>query len=135
MSRSRSPSRPLCECGRPALALGRVRARSSRQTRARVPVHLKGHDYCLACYRRMLDGYDAGRLPPRICMDLDNIFTYHPPTAEDLARYDAIRDAAKEFARVLLANTPRCADQTAAVRKVREAVMTANAAVALKGVV
>ena len=42
---------------------------------------------------------------------------------------------AKEFAGVLYANTPGCADKTAALRKVREAVMTANAAIALKGLV
>ena len=39
-------------------------------------------------------------------------------------------DAAKVFASVLLANTPPSADQTAAIRKVREAVMTANQGIA-----
>ena len=68
-------------------------------------------------------------------MDLDNIFTYHPPTREDLEKYQALRDGAKEFARIVLANTPRCADQTAALRKIREAVMVGNAAIALKGAV
>jgi len=45
-------------------------------------------------------------------------------------RYTTIREAALQFAKVLLANSPACADQTAAIRKVREAVMTANAAIA-----
>jgi hypothetical protein len=39
------------------------------------------------------------------------------------------------YAGVLVANTPKCADQSAAIRLVREAVMTANAAIALKGIV
>ena len=66
-------------------------------------------------------------------MDIENIFTYHPPTEEQLLHYEAIRRTAKNFANVILANTPVGADQTAAIRKLREAVMTANAAIALDG--
>ncbi len=63
--------------------------------------------------------------------DLDELFTYHAPTDEQRVQYGVLRDAAKEFAGVILQNTPACADQSAAIRKVREAIMTANAAVAL----
>lgn len=66
-------------------------------------------------------------------LDVDHIFTYHAPESEDLPRFAAIRQAAKDFARVVIANTPPSADQSDAVRKIREAVMTANAAIALKG--
>lgn len=66
-------------------------------------------------------------------MDLDNIFKYHAPNAEQQIRYGRLRDAAKAFAEAIVAYTPAGADQTAAIRKVREAVMTANAAVALDG--
>lgn len=67
-------------------------------------------------------------------MDLDHIFSYHAPTGPDqLAKYQKLRDAAKTFAQAILDNSPQCADQTAAIRHVREAVMTANAAVALDG--
>lgn len=62
---------------------------------------------------------------------LKHTFTYHRPNSVQQAKYALIRDAALEFSRVLVANTPASADQTAAVRKVREAVMTANAAIAL----
>lgn len=62
---------------------------------------------------------------------LTHIFTYHDSKPEDVAKYQAIRAAALEFSRVLVANTPPSADQSAAIRKVREAVMTANAAIAL----
>lgn len=67
--------------------------------------------------------------------DLDHIFSYHPPTGDDPAHYEAIRAAGKALAQAILDHTPACADQSAAIRKVREAVMTANAAVALKGAV
>lgn len=65
--------------------------------------------------------------------DLQEIFAYHAPTLEDIKAHNHIRNAAYEFAAVILENTPSSADQTAAIRKVREAVMTANAAIALKG--
>ena len=65
--------------------------------------------------------------------DLDHIFKYHSPTPEQLPKYEAIRAAAKVFAAVVIENTPRSADQTAAIRLLREAVMTANASIALGG--
>jgi hypothetical protein len=65
--------------------------------------------------------------------DLDNWFTYHSPTAEQLPRYQAIRDSGKALAKTILENTPASADQTAAIRKVREACMTANQAIACGG--
>jgi hypothetical protein len=61
---------------------------------------------------------------------LDNWFTYHAPTAEDKIKYIRIRTMGKEFAKVVRDNTPPSADQTAAIRKIREAVMTSNAAIA-----
>lgn len=64
--------------------------------------------------------------------DLDHMFTYHAPTGNQPERYDSIRKAARVFAEVILVNTPPCADQTAAIRLLREAVMTANASIALE---
>lgn len=66
-------------------------------------------------------------------MDLDDVFSYHPPTGNQISQYEAIRATGKVLANVILENTPKCADQSAALRKVREAVMTANAAIALNG--
>jgi len=65
---------------------------------------------------------------------IEDLFTYHPPEGGQPAQYEAIRTAAKAFAHVVVANTPASADQTAAIRKLRECVMTANASIALKGV-
>lgn len=63
-----------------------------------------------------------------------DIFSYHAPTPEQVGQYQRLREGALAFTRIILAETPGCADQSAAIRKVREAVMTANAAVALNGV-
>jgi len=64
---------------------------------------------------------------------LNNWFQYHSPTPEQIPKYQAIRDAAHNLAKVIVENSPSSADQTAAVRKVREAAMTANAAIACGG--
>ncbi|MFA6242577.1 MAG: hypothetical protein WC655_16690 [Candidatus Hydrogenedentales bacterium] len=61
-------------------------------------------------------------------------FTYHKPDEEQIEQYNRLRDAAKVFALAIADNAPNCADRTAAFRKVREAVMEANAAIACRGV-
>ena len=66
-------------------------------------------------------------------IDVEVLFSYHAPKDDQPKRYEAIRAAAKAFAGILLENTVPCADQTAAVRKLRECVMTANASIALDG--
>jgi hypothetical protein len=66
--------------------------------------------------------------------DLDHLFTYHgPEDGIQVQAYDSIRSTAKYFAEVILRHTPAGADRTAAIRKLRECVMTANAAIALRG--
>ena len=64
---------------------------------------------------------------------LENWFTYHSPTADQLPKYAAIRAAALAYAIVINENVPDSADKSAAIRLVREATMTANAAVACGG--
>lgn len=64
---------------------------------------------------------------------VDNWFMYHSPTPEQTPKYEAIREAGKHLAQVILDNTPASADQSDAIRKVREAVMTANASIACDG--
>ena len=65
--------------------------------------------------------------------ELENWLTYHAPTDGQPEKYEAIREAARSFARAIVKYTPPSADQTAAIRKIREAVMTANAAIACGG--
>ena len=69
----------------------------------------------------------------RTAVDIENIFTYHSPRPDQIPKYEAIRAAAKNLGKVIVENTPPSADQTAAVRLLRESVMTANAAIALDG--
>jgi hypothetical protein len=66
-------------------------------------------------------------------LDLEHIFTYHAPRADQLLKYEEIRSAAKTFAQVLVRCTTPGADQDAAVRHIREACWTANGSVALDG--
>lgn len=72
-------------------------------------------------------------LTPEERASLDDVFSYHAPNEAQREQYVAIRVAAKVFAGTILALVPPCADRTVALRNVREAVMNANAAVALEG--
>lgn len=65
--------------------------------------------------------------------NVDAIFTYHAPDAAQIVCLAEVRNHAKELARIILDNVPQCADQQAALRLLREAVMTANAAIVLHG--
>lgn len=61
---------------------------------------------------------------------IEELFTYHKATQEQEIAYVAIRSAAMHLARVIDANCPAGPDRTAAVRHIREGVMTANASIA-----
>jgi hypothetical protein len=63
--------------------------------------------------------------------DLRSMFTYHAPKGDQTVRYSVIRDEAFKMAKTINENVPDCADKTAAIRKLRECVMTANAAIAI----
>lgn len=65
--------------------------------------------------------------------DLDNWFTYHRPSEAQQVAYASIRQAARDFANIVLHNTPSSADQTVAIRHIRDAVMVANASIACEG--
>lgn len=62
--------------------------------------------------------------------DLDLFFGLHAIEHEDKVKCGNIRKAARTFARAIYKNCPNSADRNAAIRKVREAVMTANASIA-----
>lgn len=64
--------------------------------------------------------------------DIEEYFTYHSPSGEQVERYAQLRNAAKSFAAALVELTPVSADQTYAVRLLRQCVMTANQAIALE---
>jgi hypothetical protein len=62
--------------------------------------------------------------------DLENWVSNHVPQAGQAEKFEAIRAASAAFAQVVCDRTPPSAHQTAAIRKIREAVYTANAAIA-----
>lgn len=64
---------------------------------------------------------------------IEDLFTYHAPSGDQPRRYEEVRSAAKVLAQVIDLCCPDGADKTAAIRKVREAMMTANASIALEG--
>ena len=64
---------------------------------------------------------------------LDHVFSYHAPDAAAIAHMQELRESAKSLASLILQVCPRCADRSAAIRQVREAVMSANASIALGG--
>ena len=68
---------------------------------------------------------------PKKDVGIEDMFTYHPPVNDQPARYEKIRDTAKELAYLIQDLTPKCPDQTVAIRHIRDAVMNANAAIAV----
>lgn len=65
--------------------------------------------------------------------NVDDVFEYHAPKdLETRGKYAYLRRSAKHFALEILRVCPPCADRTAAIRKLRETLMTANAAIALE---
>lgn len=75
----------------------------------------------------------AGGLAAAPGFDVEHLFIYHAPDPVQRAQYETIRETAKHMAKVILLNTPAGSDQRAAIRKLRECVMTANASIALRG--
>jgi hypothetical protein len=63
---------------------------------------------------------------------IDFLFTFHDDP-DKTPHYTEVREAAKAFAKVIVRHVPACGDRLTAVIKVREAVMFANAAIALDG--
>jgi hypothetical protein len=65
-------------------------------------------------------------------MELDRLFRLrpHPDGQTNQARQlRIVRQLGQEFAQAIVDNTPVCADQSAAVRSVRQAVLWANEAI------
>ena len=62
--------------------------------------------------------------------DIENWFTYHAPTSEQVGHYNAIRQAAQAYAETVNEHAPDGADKTAAMRTIRNSVMQANLAIA-----
>ena len=61
-----------------------------------------------------------------------SLFANHPPSADTRARRERCRQAAREFANIVLREAPEAAPETdLAVRKIEEALMWANKSIGL----
>lgn len=63
-------------------------------------------------------------------MDIENMFTYHPPKADQPQRYELIRGKAKEMAALIEQSCPSSCEKSLAFTKLKEAIMWANASIA-----
>ena len=59
-------------------------------------------------------------------------FRYHQPSEEQIDRISIVRQACIACAKLILQSTPSGPDQTVALRKLHECMMTANKAIALE---
>lgn len=62
--------------------------------------------------------------------EIENNFTYHPPSPQQQRKYETIRSQAKDLAHYFNAVCPPSAELTTAIRHIENAVMWANAAIA-----
>ncbi|WP_200836563.1 Acb2/Tad1 domain-containing protein [Roseiconus lacunae] len=62
--------------------------------------------------------------------DVDNNFTYHSPTAGQVAKFAAIRSKGKELAELLLESCPDSRERSSALSRIEEAIFWANASIA-----
>ena len=61
---------------------------------------------------------------------IENRFTYHAPKDGQPERYAAIRDKAKELARLIESECPSSRERSVSINKLDECVMWANASIA-----
>lgn len=75
----------------------------------------------------------ARQLSPEEEARIEHLFTYHAPTPDKNYRYIRLRATAQVMAHCIFSEVPEGADREAALRKLRECIMTANAGIALNG--
>lgn len=64
-------------------------------------------------------------------MDINRTFQYHAPKGDQTVRYEEIRGCAKVLAEVITKLTPASREQSVALTNLQQAVMWANAAIAI----
>ena len=68
---------------------------------------------------------------PHPSFDRERAFTYHAPHGTQAMRFDYLRQWAHRFADSVEAFCPASPERTLALRKIQEAVMWANASIAI----
>lgn len=72
----------------------------------------------------------------RVTLDnVSEVVRYHAPTEAQKISHEALAQGAEDFLRLIITHCPECADTSSAIRLVREAKMTASAAIALNGLI
>lgn len=64
-------------------------------------------------------------------LNIDKTFQYHSPKEDQPKRYEAIRAKARELAHLISDSTPISREQSVALTNLQQAVMWANAAIAI----
>ena len=62
---------------------------------------------------------------------VDEVFSYHAPSVEQIPKYERLRHEARLFARTLLELCPPSRELSMALSHLQEGVMCANASIAL----
>lgn len=68
---------------------------------------------------------------PLTSSDIENIFTHHPPKDGQVEKYQALREHAKSLATLINNACPESREKSLAITKIQEAVMMANASIAI----
>ena len=63
--------------------------------------------------------------------DVDKVFKYHKPKGDQASRYENIRAHAKNLAEFLDENCPESREKSLALTNLQQAVMWANASIAI----
>jgi hypothetical protein len=80
-----------------------------------------------------MDFTRASELTAELHAEIDWVFEYQAWDAEKIARGALIRHALAHAVKVIVQNVPPCPDRSAAIRKIREAAWSANAAISHDG--
>lgn len=66
--------------------------------------------------------------------DIENMFMHHPPIDPNTAQgHEIVRNKAKEYALWIVDQINPCEEREEAIKKLREAMMWANSAIAIHG--
>ena len=68
-----------------------------------------------------------------MAIDIEKVFTYHAPKEGQPAIYETIRKHGKNMAQYILEECPDSRERSVALTKIQEAVMWANASIAING--
>jgi hypothetical protein len=67
-------------------------------------------------------------------MNIEETFRYHAPSGSQPERYQSIREKAKELATLIDRSCPESREKSAALTNLQQAVMWANASIAINEV-